>query len=206
MAKAKRRIRPLKITPRDQRIIDSFTDTSWREGCKTPRELVLAATDVRGAGRLSRWIESQTKPLTRKDWNAIVMACTEAIVKKNNTHRTDRATINVLLPFNYRKVCKGFPVGTLIDVPTVLTLLFRINACKLLDFCYESGYSGYNSSMLRRQIGIVEKWYTDFEAALDETELDEHTQFVLTYGDETEVENFISNQIKQKESKDDDNA
>ena len=133
--------RSVKLTPRDLRILDSMKDNSWKEGCSSPREMVERATDVRGVGRLSMWMKTRTLPLTPNDWKRIVLLCTDAIVKKRHSNRSDRAQVDVLLPFNFRVMCPDFPRGYLMDVPDVLTLKYRVNANALLDYAYEKGYS-----------------------------------------------------------------
>lgn len=193
------RHRPVKLTPRDRRIIASLTDESWKEGCETPRQLYLKAVDVRGVGRLSRWMQTRVVPLTVEDWKRIVLLCTDAIVKKRYSHRSDRACVDILVPFNYRKMCPSFPKGILVDVPNVLTLKFRVNANKLLDYVYEKGYSSYNSRQLKKQLGIVNHYFTSLTNLLECDEIDEWDKILLQHGSDGEVEAYLGRLLSSDE-------
>lgn len=206
----KKRIRksPSLIRPseRDLTLMEYYRQgASFFEGCKSADEMYKKAKDAIGVGRFSKYIDSRLSPILPEAWQKVVMACTAAIVKKQNHTRTDRATLDVALPINFRVKNKKFPKGILVGMKDIFTVIMRVNASNLLDYVYELGYSSYTAKQLRAEIGQVEKLLNaldkqyelgdnDDVAAMFEE--DKNTA-VMLFGAESEVVGVLANVVNK---------
>lgn len=206
--KKKKRIRKapslLRPSERDLALMEYYRqEASFFEGCSTPQEKYEKARAVIGVGRMSKYIESRLSFPTQEVWAKAALACTAAIVKKQNHTRTDRATLDVALPINYRVKNKKFPKGILVDMKDIFTVIMRVNASNFLDYIYELGYSSYTAKQLRAEIGQVEKLLNaldrqyelgDNEDIATMFEEDKNTA-VMLFGAESEVVGVLANVV-----------
>jgi len=181
--------------------------TSFFEGCSSAEQMYKKAKDAIGVGRFSKYIDSRLSPILPETWQKVVVACTAAIVKKQNHTRTDRATLDIALPINFRVKNKKFPKGILVGMKDIFTVIMRVNASNLLDYVYEMGYASYNAKQLRMELGQVEKLLNslDKEWGLGDNE-DIATMFeqdknvaVMLYGAESELINVFGNVVNKGE-------
>jgi hypothetical protein len=104
-----------------------------------------------------------TKPAKLKDYQKMVVAASEVVMRNRGNQWRTRSPEYVLMEFPYFiKFREGFPKGPLVEKsPTTNT--YKINAVRLLDWLYASGFSTYDTKMLVKQTSTYER----FEARID---------------------------------------
>lgn len=111
----------------------------------------------RPIGKVPKWRTSKMRSATKKDYEKLLLACTETLVHAwhDPNQRLDYVNVYVRLPFNWRKYSspdlpKPFIVGY--DDWTVV-VSWRVN--KIVDWLYEKGYSPYTAQELRKSIFAI---------------------------------------------------
>jgi hypothetical protein len=93
-----------------------------------------------------------TKPAKAKDYQKMVLAASEVVMRTRNGSYENRNHSGlpeyVVIEFPYFvKFQKGFPKGMLIEKKATSNV-HQINAVKLLDWLYENGHSKYSAKQL----------------------------------------------------------
>lgn len=123
----------------------------------TVAEQQILAKLRRPVGRIPKWRLRQLRKATKKDYEKLLLACTEALVYAwhTDTVRLDRVSIYVKLPFNWRsRYDKSIPRAFICcyDDWTV-TVSWRVD--KLLNWLHEKGHSAFSSAQLRKHIWVT---------------------------------------------------
>lgn len=176
------------------------------DGCSTPQQKLERVRELLGSGRPSAFMRSLLKPITQEVYDTIALACTNAVIRRAEAHRSDRANILVKLPLTFRRYNKSFPKGILVDVLDIGTALFRYNANTLLDYLHKKGKVAYNSRMLRKSLGDVKRLLNNVDKQLDIDDIagydaltdEEMDMFLLKYGANGELVNVANKLVVRK--------
>jgi len=160
-----RKPRKIKLTERDKRIQQALNTPEIFDGL-SPQEQLALAKEIRGVGRLSKYLETRYRQPTEDDFRQMALVCAKAIVSRQRENgervRSDRIFVTIRLPYFFREKNKTFPLGVLMSAD-VLSVTMRINANKVLDWLYELGYSDFSSKELRKYLGVFERELTAWE-------------------------------------------
>lgn len=129
----------------------------------------------RPVGRTPTWITDKMRKATKRDYEKLLLACTEALTHAwyNTSQRLDYVNIYVKVPYNYRTYYdKTLPRVFILGYDDwTITVSWRVDS--IVDWLYNKGHSPYKAAELRKSVWalLLEQERLDFyyEYAADQS-------------------------------------